>query len=115
MPNNQPTPSPGSDSDDSLQLELFRKSLEQQEKEEEHLRKEQESPQVQRTLAALEANTVTVELKMSLKLYCCLQKIIDSDLKTYRSHEDPLRSVLLALIKSGLRTEVGLKESDING
>ena len=114
MPTDLPTPSPGSDPDDSLSTELFRKNLEQQEKETKRLQKEGESPQVQRTLAALEADTVTVELKMTSKLHGCLKKIIDASPNTYRWHDDPIRSVLLALIKSGLRTEHDLKTSDFS-
>ena len=114
MPTDQPTPSPGSDPDDSLSMELFRKNLEQQEEESKRFREEQESPQVQRTLAAIEADTVTVELKMTSKLHGCLQQIIDSSPNTYRWHDDPMRSVLLDLIKSGLRADYGLKTSDFS-
>ena len=114
MPTDLPTPSPWSDPDDSLSTELFRKNLEQQDKETKRLQKEGESPQVLRTLAALEADTVTVELKMTSKLHGCLQKIIDASPNTNRWHDAPIRSVLLALIKSGLRTEHDLKTSDFS-
>ena len=118
MPTDLPTPSPGSDPDDSLSIELFRKSLEQPSErlreEEQRLHREGEIPRIMKLMDELAAATVTVELKLPRKLHGCLQEIIDASPNTYRWHDDPIRSVLLALIKSGLRTEHDLKTSDFS-